>query len=592
MHLVLIETSGNQNYIFSTNKLKENVGASELTYLAGTRWVLDAVHQAGGSARYSLWRTNDELRQKLLDERLNPQIAPGSSVKVEVILAASGKAMLLTQDRDTAKRLIQLVTHRAIREAPGLDICGVISEEFDWETGDLGRINCQVHQQFEAVRSSRPSPSLRFLRLPVIADCATSGFPAARVEPFGEKQVLRSQASLIKRQSKQAGEERIGDLGKKGGFNFVGSVRVLDSEEESTEKLKWLSVIHADGNGLGEILLNFGQHIQQLEQTDSNSNRNYINYLRKFSLALDICTENAFLKALKVVPVRNDGILPVVPLVLGGDDLTVICDGQSALQFTRQFLIEFEHQTNLRDETHYDGVIPKIAKEALKVDRLSACAGVAIIKPHFPFSVAYELAEALTKSAKQVKEIVTNSDNRPYPCSALDFHILYDSSGVDLAQIRQKLVRDQQQTRLYVRPYVVTPEAKLSEARNLDWVKLHHWKKFEKWVRALASKDEEGKRKLPNSQMHDLRAGLMLGKELADARYRLIRDRYLKQGIALLDSNEGSHSLFAKETVEGSTEETYITGFWDAIDAVDFLGNPPPEETGSEMSNSVTAEEE
>ena len=46
--------AGNQNYIFSTNELKDNIGASKLTYLAGTNWVLNAVADIN-TPKMSLW---------------------------------------------------------------------------------------------------------------------------------------------------------------------------------------------------------------------------------------------------------------------------------------------------------------------------------------------------------------------------------------------------------------------------------------------------------------------------------------------------------------------------------------------------------
>lgn len=578
MYLVLIETSGNQNYIFSTNKLKENIGASDLTYRSGTQWVLDAVGEITDSKSLQVRRKDsDRLRKLLLDSKTNPPIE-NPSTKVEIIIAASGKTLLLVKSRDHAHQIIQKVTHRALCESPGLEIAGVFCE-FDWNNDVLGEINKKVHKEYEKVRSLKPSVDLRFLRLPVIDECATSGLPASKSFPNPEKRLVPT--SLVSEIKQKAHDEGIGrvkalldrDARYQNHYlaedtNDLEDVRKFDRD---AKEINWLSVVHADGNGLGEIFLRFHKH---LEFESPNWNREYVNTLRKFSLALDICTEKAFLNALDALQhysnqKNRQTLIPLIPLILGGDDLTVICDGKYAIPFTRKFLIEFENETKISQPDVGD-IIAKVAEKALGVDRLSACAGIAVIKPHFPFSVAYELAESLMKSAKTVKKNVTapNDNGKPYPCSALDFHILYDSSDVDLAQIRKKITFDDEQTLLYRRPFVVTPVEDIQAATNTNWAEFYHWKHLLERVKVLNAKDENGKYKLPNSQTHDLRSGLsLLGKDGANARYTLIRDRYKDVEIETLAGHKDS--LFQPDPINGKQTTALI----DAIDAAAFLGD-------------------
>src|SRR2546423_178762 len=104
MNIVLIETSGNQHYIFATNKLRENVGASELTYRVGTQFVLGAVEKETNKAIYE----EDDLDgRKMRANLLNPAVNPplGNGNKVEVITATSGKALLLVADSATGERI-------------------------------------------------------------------------------------------------------------------------------------------------------------------------------------------------------------------------------------------------------------------------------------------------------------------------------------------------------------------------------------------------------------------------------------------------------------------------------------------------------
>ena len=578
MYLVLIETSGNQNYIFSTNKLRENIGASQLTYLAGTKWVIDAVAKIDGKSRICLWtdKGNKQLRNKLLNTELNSPIEE-TNFNVEIIVAASGKALLLVKDRDKAQAIIREVTLQALKESPGLDISGVI-HKFDWQQKrSLEKAIKAIHHKFEANRSLIPSPAMRFLRLPIVEECASSGLPATKVETYGDKRAI-SLISQQKREAKQGGFERIETLlrSKYLSANFANSLQVLDRDfddeinDRENRQVEWLGVIHADGNGLGKIFINFPEHLKKIKP--EYTNRDYVNQLREFSLALDACTEQAFLSALSVFITNeaDEEILPIFPLILGGDDLTVICDGRLALAFTKHFLTEFE------TETQQNKIISSIAKVALKGDRLSACAGIAIVKPHFPFSVAYELAESLAKSAKDVKKIVVTkqdgvrTEKTPYPCSALDFHIVYDSSGVELGQIRQRLTVDNGQTKLYRRPYVVTEEKDLLAASGKDWVKAHHWNLLQQWISVLREKDDQGKLQLPNSQISKLKEDLLLGKEVADSCYQLIQKRYEERGITKLEGAKNSLFILEPDDDE-SLPQVYLTGLLDAIEAADFL---------------------
>jgi hypothetical protein len=415
-----------------------------------------------------------------------------------------------------------------------------------------------IHAKFEKARSRRPSPESRFLRLPMIADCAESGLPASLIDHSIENQPKRiSQVSQVKRNATQAGIKRLQTIIHNQGSSrkLIQNINKLE-KHFNPEELPWLAVVHADGNGLGQIFLNFQKYIG-----NDKSNRNYIEQYRQFSLTLDQCTEAAFTQAIEVFPEKN-GITPVVPLIIGGDDLTVVCDGQYALEFIREFLKQFEQQIQAHESTR------SIAKRAFEVERLSACAGVAVVKRHFPFSVAYELAENLIKSAKTVKNQVTKADNRaiPFPCSAIDFHILYDTSGAELGKIREALQPDAT-TLLYNRPYVVTPLEEIESTEDgKTWVENHQWQRLRDRAEALKNKQ------ITSSQSHAIRTALFAKQ--GDEQYQLIQQRFPNLEKTFEESEK---SLFYQ-----NSEGNWATSFLDALDAMDFL------ETEQETQNDPT----
>ncbi len=231
--------------------------------------------------------------------------------------------------------------------------------------------------------------------------------------------------------------------------------------------------------------------------------------------------------------------------------MTIVCDGRLAVPFTVEFLQEFERQTR-------NGIVGDLAERRTKMRKrgLAACAGVAIVKPHFPFYAAYHLAEQLRRSAKTVKEKVSDR-----PCSAFDYHILYDASGADLDRIRDELTVDHGATNLTARPYVVSDPNQLP-----PWAARRHVERLRGCLRAVQA-TEDGRRRLPNSLLHDLRAGLFDGQSAAESRLKLSLGRHLSQHFGPLLENE---RLFWEEQVQTHADEPAEQRYTRLLDALDL----------------------
>ncbi len=559
-YVVLIETASNQRTIFQTNRLRENIGASQLVYRVGTEFVDDALAALKGQ--------------------------PG---RVTPVVSASGKAILMASDKDAAQEIIEHVTRRTLFECPGVIARGAHSGIETWTAKGLDQAIQAVHRELNEVASRLPSPVARFQRLPFVENCASSGYPAKAINPKAARDgrpPAHSEVILARRREEviKAAHERIG---KATSFKLARSLETFEEASENGEIGDWIAIVHADGNGLGQVFLNFSACVGK----DATAEQ-YIDALMSFSKAVDDWSRTAARVAIqetwwdiakKVDKEERDRkgkafFLPVAPVVLGGDDLTVICEGERAVRFAAAYLREFEEASRNALAGDLGKKVPRIGMAFV-----AAAAGIAIVKPHFPFHRAYGLAEDLVKSAKTSKQRFEKT-----PCSSLDFQVVFDTSGGDLEPIRDRMAVDGSGERLTMRPYVVTPLSQLEGASPEAqlWAARRHYSDGKRSLQAaiqalLATPEEDAERgdisRLPRSQAHALHEALYLGRAVADGRLAQIKHRYPRfLWEQLTGESDGPPSLFIEDGEEagrdGEKLKRYGTYLLDAMELADLAG--------------------
>lgn len=197
---------------------------------------------------------------------------------------------------------------------------------------------------------------------------------------------------------------------------------------------RYVAVVHADGNRLGEILLTLQRVLA--------GRPDYAEHSLAFSQAIAGATQRAAAAATGVLveqfrqtlqPDDRDFVMPMRPILLGGDDLTVIVRGDLAVGFTECFLSAFARETEVafdalrRSFPALGGALPRA---------LSAGAGIAFVKASQPFHLAHDLAASLAAHAKTAaKESVAPHQ---VPPSCLAFHRVTTALIDDYGTVRKR----------------------------------------------------------------------------------------------------------------------------------------------------------
>ena len=393
-----IDVLGVQRFVFASNRLRDVVTGSFLVH----------------------WCTSSE-------GALFGLVAENS-----ILLAGGGNAIVEFHTIDDAKVFAARYTRLLYDEVPGLEVV-LVHEIF--ESGSLAVALQKVQIKLARAKTERLS-SVPLSGLSVTATCMETGLPATDFDSV--ETTVQISRNILERRKKKGEANRYWEkyLEDKACYDFPLELDKIGRDKGDTSLI---GIVHVDGNGVGEKIKQW-----LLKKVDNAAKDDTVRCeYKEWSQAIDRLGQEALQvvvdrifksvetscdeKKAKVIGIperlgftleqANDHgkwLLPIRPVLLGGDDLTFVCDGRIALDLAATALGVFEHSN-----------IPHLGN-------ITASAGIAIVRVHSPFARGYELAEKLCRTAK-VKLKKENDTG-----CALDWHIGIARPGEAVADIRKR----------------------------------------------------------------------------------------------------------------------------------------------------------
>ncbi len=406
--LTILEVSQKQAYIFSSNKLRDNI-----TNSAVIAWVM----------------SSDYFQEKIADPKVFDR-------KENFVYSGGGHVVLEFASREKAVCFTRKITYTIHSEYPGIEVFAV-TLEYD---GALtpGENLKELTKKLERKKSMRVSAFHQ------------GTFGVERLDTGTRKAVLlgRRENGMPK-----AEEQTDRELAPKG-YERVYKFSELGGTKHDSN---FIAVVHIDGNAMGARVAKVYEAYQDADWNTFKDN------ISRFSQAIDDDFKSAYKEMAETVA-RNlesgnlkdldirDRNFPVRRIITAGDDICYVTEGRIGVESAAVFIRALSRKENAVDKERY-----------------AACAGVAIVHQKYPFYKAYELAESLCSNAKRFGANLSE-DKTGGAISSIDWHIDFGELKDSLEEIRQDYAYGENEN-LALRPYIVeAPEEILAKERFRQYI--------------------------------------------------------------------------------------------------------------------------
>ncbi len=448
--LVLWEVSKKQQYIFASNKLKENRGASiiiediieKMPYDIDKNYLDNLIYNGGGSSLYQFDNTED------------------------------------------ARDFITKVSEKSLREFPGIELFMVI-EEYDQKKDKITEKIDKAYRKL-AIKKNRRENSGTQLSFGIERLCESTGLPASFTVREDDGKRFVSSEVKVKIDYSEKNTKKFDELMPVG-------YSIKEFSDLCNGDKNYLAVVHIDGNQMGKKLNKLKEGFSYENKNIEEVNREYLKALKKFSDDIKEAFKSSFKHMAEVIKNNENrlsedtrikkGKFPLIPIIIAGDDITYVTNGKIGIESARIF-IEYLNKININ-----------INQQSIP---LNACAGVAIARVGYPFSKTYEIAEDLCSNAK--KTVLKDYKDTDADYSLIDWHVEQGEIMGSITDIRETNYKTLDGKKLNMKPLYLN--------NNTKWNNYDNFLEVNKYITKL---EIDGK-KVPRSKLKELRDVLKKGE--------------------------------------------------------------------------------